>query len=146
MIAIIGATGNVGRELVEQLCEVGQSVRVVTRDEQKVAPLGGRVELVVGDLRDPRTSLAHLRALTGCSGSRSSMSNDPSTTVPFSTRPSEPACATSSSSRRLGLLPRFRSAGTTASGRSGLSMIDEFRDLVSATPAALLEEIAHLSG
>jgi uncharacterized protein YbjT (DUF2867 family) len=54
MISVIGATGNVGRELVKQLCDAGQPVRVVTRDERKVAYLDGRAELVVGDLRDSR--------------------------------------------------------------------------------------------
>ena len=54
MISVIGATGNVGRELVEQLCAAGQPVRIVTRDARKVAHLEGRVDLVVGDLRDSR--------------------------------------------------------------------------------------------
>jgi uncharacterized protein YbjT (DUF2867 family) len=54
MISVIGATGNVGRELVEQLCHAGQPVRVVTRDGRNVAQLDGRVDVVVGDLRDSR--------------------------------------------------------------------------------------------
>ncbi len=62
MISVIGATGNVGRELVEQLCHAAQPVRVVTRDERKVASLHGRVDLVIGDLRDSRTVA---RALEG---------------------------------------------------------------------------------
>jgi uncharacterized protein YbjT (DUF2867 family) len=62
MISVIGATGNVGRELVEQLCHAGQPVRVVTRDERKVAHMQGHVDLVIGDLRESRTVV---RALEG---------------------------------------------------------------------------------
>ncbi len=55
MILVTGATGMVGKELVQQLLEMDQPVRVVTRDARKVAHLGGRVEVVVGDLNNPET-------------------------------------------------------------------------------------------
>jgi uncharacterized protein YbjT (DUF2867 family) len=53
MICVLGATGNVGRELVDQLCPLGERVRIVTRDGRKAARWADRVECIVGDLRDP---------------------------------------------------------------------------------------------
>jgi uncharacterized protein YbjT (DUF2867 family) len=55
MILITGATGNIGRELVPLLLESGQSIRVLVRDERKVAHLDACVERVVGDLDKPET-------------------------------------------------------------------------------------------
>lgn len=62
MILITGASGNVGGELTQQLLEMGQNVRVLTRDPQKLSALKGQVDLVVGDLAKPETLSA---ALTG---------------------------------------------------------------------------------
>jgi len=53
MYLIIGATGNVGSEVVAQLLAAGKQVRVFTRDASKVSHLGGRVEVAVGDLMQP---------------------------------------------------------------------------------------------
>ena len=55
MILVMGATGHVGKELVPQLLEMGQPVRVFTRDVRKVAHLGNRVECVEGDFAKPET-------------------------------------------------------------------------------------------
>ncbi len=51
MILVTGATGNVGRELVPQLLDAGQKVRVLVRDPAKVEHLGPEVERAHGDLR-----------------------------------------------------------------------------------------------
>jgi len=53
MYLIIGATGNVGSEVVAQLLAAGKQVRVFTRDASKVSHLGDRVEVAVGDLMQP---------------------------------------------------------------------------------------------
>lgn len=45
MIPVTGATGTIGRELVPQLPEAGEQVRVFVRDKQKVAEK--RVEIAV---------------------------------------------------------------------------------------------------
>lgn len=63
MILITGATGNVGRELVQQLLDAGEAVRVFTRDESKVAHLGQRVERAVGNLDQPETIEAALQGV-----------------------------------------------------------------------------------
>jgi uncharacterized protein YbjT (DUF2867 family) len=55
MILITGATGNVGRELVKQLLELGEPLRIVTRDESKVSSLDSRIERVIGDLSEDAT-------------------------------------------------------------------------------------------
>jgi uncharacterized protein YbjT (DUF2867 family) len=55
MILVTGATGNVGRELVKQLLGRGQSLRVVSRDEKKVAHLNPLVERVIGDMNEEST-------------------------------------------------------------------------------------------
>src|SRR5262245_50873650 len=55
MILVSGATGNVGRELVRQLVEVGQAIRVLTRDERKVMHLDRQIERALGDFEKPET-------------------------------------------------------------------------------------------
>ncbi len=55
MILVTGATGTVGSELVRQLVDDGQPVRVFVRDPRKVAGVAGRVEVAVGDLERPET-------------------------------------------------------------------------------------------
>lgn len=55
MILVTGATGNVGRELVRLLLDKGERVRVLGREEGRLADLGGRMERVLGDLDKPET-------------------------------------------------------------------------------------------
>jgi uncharacterized protein YbjT (DUF2867 family) len=55
MILVTGATGNVGKYLVTQLLAKGAPVRILGRDQSKVAHLAGSVECVVGDLDRPET-------------------------------------------------------------------------------------------
>jgi uncharacterized protein YbjT (DUF2867 family) len=55
MIVVIGATGNIGRALVDRLIDAGERPRVVVRDAGKAAGWQGRVDPVVGDLGDPDT-------------------------------------------------------------------------------------------
>jgi uncharacterized protein YbjT (DUF2867 family) len=63
MILVIGATGNVGNELVRALLRAGEPVRALVRNARRSLPNG--VEGVVGDLNDP-DSMAD--ALTGVKG------------------------------------------------------------------------------
>ncbi|MEV7050057.1 NAD(P)H-binding protein [Streptomyces anulatus] len=63
-ILVTGATGTVGRRVVEQLLERGERVRALTRDPAR-AELPDGVDVVRGDLTDP-ASLAP--ALDGVSG------------------------------------------------------------------------------
>jgi nucleoside-diphosphate-sugar epimerase len=51
MILVTGATGTVGRQVVEQLVAAGQPVRAVARDPDQTGVPDG-VELVAGDLSD----------------------------------------------------------------------------------------------
>jgi (4-alkanoyl-5-oxo-2,5-dihydrofuran-3-yl)methyl phosphate reductase len=62
MYLITGATGNVGREVVNQLLGRGAKVRVFTRDAAKVTQLGDRVEVAIGDQTSPES---FARALAG---------------------------------------------------------------------------------
>ncbi|WP_437282960.1 NAD(P)H-binding protein [Sorangium sp. So ce375] len=64
MYLVTGATGNVGKEVVEQLLSAGEKVRVFTRDERKVAHWGARVEKAVGDLGRQDTILPALDGVT----------------------------------------------------------------------------------
>jgi len=52
MILVIGATGTIGREVVKNLLDAGQRVRVLVRDPAR-APAG--VDVAVGDLTQPQT-------------------------------------------------------------------------------------------
>jgi uncharacterized protein YbjT (DUF2867 family) len=53
-ILVTGATGNVGRLVVERLVEAGERVRALTRDPQ-AAGFSDGVEVVRGDLAEPPT-------------------------------------------------------------------------------------------
>ncbi len=63
MILVTGATGMVGGELVQQLLEKGEAVRVFTRDAAKAAHFGDRVECAVGDLSQAETLPNALRGV-----------------------------------------------------------------------------------
>lgn len=58
MILITGATGHIGRELIPQLQAIGCPLRVLVRDQKKVAHLDSGIERAVGDLNN----LVSLRA------------------------------------------------------------------------------------
>jgi uncharacterized protein YbjT (DUF2867 family) len=53
MILITGATGNIGAELVKRLVSKRTAIRLITRDEKKIAHLGPEVGRVVGDRHEP---------------------------------------------------------------------------------------------
>lgn len=56
MIAITGATGKVGRELIKGLLVAGEPVRAVVRDRERAREiLGPDVELAIGDFAQPET-------------------------------------------------------------------------------------------
>lgn len=52
MILIFGATGTVGTQLVAQLVEAGENVRVFTRSREKATAFAGKVDIAEGDLND----------------------------------------------------------------------------------------------
>src|SRR5262245_26121062 len=52
-ILVAGATGTVGRQIVQQLAQAGHQVKALTRNPQANFPAG--VEIVVGDLTAPET-------------------------------------------------------------------------------------------
>lgn len=69
MILVTGATGFVGREVVRQLVEAGQDVRILARDEEKVKSLSlltgrNKFEVAYGDITDLESVKA---AAEGCS-------------------------------------------------------------------------------
>ncbi|MEO5680851.1 MAG: NAD(P)H-binding protein, partial [Acidimicrobiales bacterium] len=55
MILVAGGTGRLGTLVVERLLQGGLQVRVLTRDPTQAAPLGDRVSVTTGDVRDRRT-------------------------------------------------------------------------------------------
>jgi len=61
MYLVTGATGNVGREVVNELLNRGKQVRVLTRDAAKVVAWGNQVEVAIGDFTQPET-FAHAAA------------------------------------------------------------------------------------
>lgn len=58
LILVTGATGTIGSEVVKQLVEAGQKVRVLVRDPAKALKFGTGVEVVKGDLAKPETLIA----------------------------------------------------------------------------------------
>ncbi|TDQ40389.1 NmrA family NAD(P)-binding protein [Aureibacillus halotolerans] len=63
-ILVTGATGTVGRHVVNQLIQRGQKVRALTRNPLK-AKLPKGVEVVKGDLSDPSTLASALADVSG---------------------------------------------------------------------------------
>ncbi len=63
MILITGATGHIGKELVPQLFQVGCSLRVLVRDERKVADLNPQIERAVGDLSKAESLIPAMRGV-----------------------------------------------------------------------------------
>lgn len=63
-ILVTGATGNVGRQIVNQLVRAGQTVRALTRNPAN-AKLPEGVEVVYGDLTAPETLTSALNGVTG---------------------------------------------------------------------------------
>jgi uncharacterized protein YbjT (DUF2867 family) len=57
-ILIVGATGNVGSELVQQFAALGKRVKALVRNESKAAGIRYLAEPVIGDLMEP----AHLES------------------------------------------------------------------------------------
>lgn len=81
LVFVTGATGFLGRHLVDDLCAHGYAVRALVRDPQSPAALAldSRVERVVGDVCEP-AALAKLmegcKALFHCAGQVSRDPND----------------------------------------------------------------------
>lgn len=69
LVVIAGATGFIGRYVVQQLAKTGVRIRVIARNPNAalfLKPLGGlgQIDLVAGDLRSPATLLAACRGAT----------------------------------------------------------------------------------
>jgi uncharacterized protein YbjT (DUF2867 family) len=63
MILITGATGHIGKELIPLLLEAEQPMRVLVRDEHKVARLDPRIERAIGDLNNSDSLIAVMRGV-----------------------------------------------------------------------------------
>jgi len=64
VILVAGATGGVGKRVVQQLVERGYKVRSLVRDAEKArAMLGDNVELVIGDITKPETLTPEMMAV-----------------------------------------------------------------------------------
>ena len=61
MILVTGATGNIGKELIPLLEESGRPIRVLVRDERKVAHLNPSIERAIGDLNNPDSLVPAMR-------------------------------------------------------------------------------------
>jgi uncharacterized protein YbjT (DUF2867 family) len=62
---VIGATGNVGSELVTQLLEQGHEVRALVRDASRAERLPAGIGIAVGDLDDAGSLTAAARSVDG---------------------------------------------------------------------------------
>ncbi|MCP4927474.1 MAG: SDR family oxidoreductase [Gammaproteobacteria bacterium] len=65
LVLVAGATGRTGQQIVIQLQEQGYGVRALVRDATSAAEkLGPDVELVVGDVRDPKSLVLAFTGVT----------------------------------------------------------------------------------
>ncbi|MBD2295805.1 SDR family oxidoreductase [Anabaena sphaerica FACHB-251] len=71
-VLVTGATGGVGQLVVGKLLEKGLSVRILTRDATKAKKMfGNKVEIVVGDIREPNTlpaAMLNITSIICCTG------------------------------------------------------------------------------
>jgi uncharacterized protein YbjT (DUF2867 family) len=65
MYLITGATGNIGRPLVEQLHEEGHDLRALVRDASRAELLPDGIDIAVGNLDDADSVAAALRGVDG---------------------------------------------------------------------------------
>jgi len=65
MYLVIGATGNVGGELVKQLLGLGEDVRALVRDASRASALPAGVSTAVGSLEDPASLAAAAAGVAG---------------------------------------------------------------------------------
>jgi uncharacterized protein YbjT (DUF2867 family) len=65
MIVVTGATGHVGRAVVDRLARSAETVRAMTRDARRLAHLGPEVMVVEADLDEPESLAA---AMSGANG------------------------------------------------------------------------------
>ncbi len=63
MYLITGATGNIGRPLIEQLHEQGHDVRALVRDPSRAELLPAGIDIAVGDLDDADSVVAALQGV-----------------------------------------------------------------------------------
>jgi uncharacterized protein YbjT (DUF2867 family) len=63
VILVTGATGTVGGELVQQLADQAETVRVFMRDPGKADRFNGRAQIAVGDLDEPESVDAALHGV-----------------------------------------------------------------------------------
>lgn len=60
-IAIVGATGMIGKPVTQKLIDAGFTVRVIARNSATTQKVFPKAEVVSGDLRDPASLVAALR-------------------------------------------------------------------------------------
>ena len=63
MILVIGATGTIGTQLVTQLVEDKENVRILTRDPKKATKFGDTIEVVIGNLDDPKSLIPAMKSV-----------------------------------------------------------------------------------
>jgi uncharacterized protein YbjT (DUF2867 family) len=64
MLLLTGATGVVGRALLQRLVAAGTPVRCLVRDPRRLGPDRVRVQLALGDLADPPSFRNALRGVS----------------------------------------------------------------------------------
>src|ERR1039458_7778611 len=64
-ILVIGATGSIGRLVVEEALSQGHAVRALVRSPEKARRLPAKTEIVVGDLTRPETLAKAVEGIDG---------------------------------------------------------------------------------
>ena len=64
-ILVVGATGSIGRLVVEEALRQGHSVRALVRSQEKARRLPAKAEFVVGDLTLPETLAKAVEGVDG---------------------------------------------------------------------------------
>lgn len=140
---ITGASGFIGRHLLNKIAASGQRVRALTRAPRGAQPADGGIDWVVGDICAPDAWSRLLEP--GCTVINLAYSREAATAAAVSaTRTMVAACAAAGISRLIHcstISVYGRAAGTTRTETSPCKPIDAYGQLRLAVERALLESV-----
>lgn len=142
-LVLTGASGFIGRHLLNKIAASGQRVRALTRTPRGAGPAEGGVDWVVGDISAPDTWNRLVEP--GCTVVNLAYSQEAATATAISaTREMVAACAAARTSRLVhcsSISVYGRAAGTTHTEASPCNPVDEYGRLKAAVEQVLFDSV-----